>query len=181
MLCCSHPSCCGSSAGPFLACCGMIYSVWSYQNNGVVLWQKKNKKLGGASSSSPTRQPPALHPPTHQHPQPSILEAEKLLCASLALSKCTVFLENYSRKFASQLGDAARPSLLRNMPLCFWGRCSCLWRVFELFDLSECLLCSKVVVFVINTFSLSSRLLENDKNQHHLTVFEGKLGPLSVS
>lgn len=82
----------------------------------------KKKKLGGASSSSPTRQPPALHPPTHQHPQPSILEAEKLLCASLAPSKCTVFLENYSRKFASQLGDAAAA----HVHLCS-GTCPCVF------------------------------------------------------
>lgn len=39
-------------------------------------------------------------------PKPAILEAKKLLCASLASSKCTVFLENYGRKFASQRGDA---------------------------------------------------------------------------
>lgn len=148
----------------------MIYSVWSYQNNGIVLCKKKKtKKLDKFLVSHPTTSsPPRRYPQPSTHP--SLLEAETLLCASLAPSKCTVFLENYSRKFASLWGDAALAAAVNvhlHSGICtcvFRGWCSCLWRVFELLDLSECLV------------MLKSRCAFIKTNES-----EGKMWPLDVS
>lgn len=106
----------------------------------MALFYGKKKKIKNSEEQVPRLPPDNPQPST----QPSILEAEKLLCASLAPSKCTVFLENYSREFASQLGDAAAA----HIHLCS-GTCPCIFGggavVYE--GSSSCLTCRMPVVF----------------------------------
>lgn len=150
-----------------------------------LFYAKKKKKTLQVLSLPPDNLQPSPTGTSNPPPNLSLLEAEKLLCASLAPSKCTVFLENYSRKFSSRWRDAAAVAAA-NVHLCsgictcvFRGWWSCLWRVFEWFDLSECLVMFKSCTF-IKAFSSSWKHLENDTNTHQLTVSEGKMKPVDV-
>lgn len=90
----------------------------------ALFYGKKNseEQVPHLPPDNPPSPPPTSIPSTST--QPSTLEAEKLLCASLAPNKCTVFLENYSRKFGSQLGDAAAAVVAAHVHL-YSGTCPC--------------------------------------------------------
>lgn len=162
----------------------MIYSVWSYQNNGAVLWQKKKQK--NSEEQVPRLPPgspqPSTHPPAPPGPHPTFhpWSRKAFVC-----------------KFGSEQVYSVPGKLQQEVCLTVW-RCCAAAHVHLCLGACPCVFEGGAVVCEGSTSSLTYHtmpltlksccfyyrpqfVIQACGKWHHLPVFDGEMWTLSVS